>query len=252
MSLTPDFRLDGKRALVTGAGRGIGRAAALAMAALGAHLTLASRTRSDLEEALEEIEAAGGSGEIIVMDAAEAQSARDAIEAKPGFHIFFNNAGTNRPDSFTDVTIEDFDAVTGINIRGAFFTAQGVARGMIRDGIKGSIINMSSQMGHVGGAKRTVYCATKHAVEGLTKAMAADLAGHGIRVNAICPTFIETPMTKPFLADPAFMDSVQSKILLGRLGKTEDVTGAVIFLASEASSLVTGTSLLIDGGWTAV
>ena len=184
--------------------------------------------------------------------ASDIEAVRATIEPAKAFDIFFNNAGTNRPAAFAEVTVEDYDAVTNINVRGAFFTAQAVARAMIRDGVKGSIVNMSSQMGHVGGPKRTVYCATKHAVEGLTKAMAADLAPHGIRVNAVCPTFIETPMTKPFLSDPNFKTNIMDKILVGRLGQVADVAGAVVYLASDASGLVTGSSLLIDGGWTAV
>ena len=250
--MSPNFRLDGKRALVTGAGRGIGRACALAMAGAGAKVTLASRTRSDLDAVLAEIEAEGGAGQVMVMDASDVDAIRTQIGSVSGFDIFFNNAGTNRPANFIDVSLEDYDAVTNINVRGAFFAAQAVAQGMIREGLPGSIINMSSQMGHVGGPKRTVYCATKHAIEGLTKAMAADLAPHGIRVNTVCPTFIETPMTKPFLADPGFKANVQDKIMLGRLGQPNDVAGAVIYLASDASSLVTGSAMMIDGGWTAV
>lgn len=250
--LTRSFRLDGRRALVTGAGRGIGRAAAIAFAEAGAEVTVASRTRSELESVVAEIEAEGGKGHVMVLDASDVAAVQAEIGASPGFHVFFNNAGTNRPAPFTEVTIDDYDAVTNINVRGAFFAAQAVVKGMLRDGIKGSIINMSSQMGHVGGAKRTVYCATKHAIEGMTKAMAADLAPHGIRVNAICPTFIETPMTAPFMADPAFAEGVRKSILLGRTGQVDDLVGGLVYLASDASSLMTGSALMIDGGWTAV
>jgi NAD(P)-dependent dehydrogenase (short-subunit alcohol dehydrogenase family) len=167
------------------------------------------------------------------------------------FDIFVNNAGTNRPNPFTAVPVEDFDHVMSLNVRAAFFAAQAVARRMIATGVSGSIINVSSQMGHVGGANRSLYCASKWAMEGFSKAMAIELAPHGIRVNTLAPTFIETPMTKPFFENAAFRDSVLSKIKLGRLGTVEDLMGAVVFLASDASALMTGSSLVIDGGWTA-
>ncbi len=162
-----------------------------------------------------------------------------------------NNAGTNRPAPFAEVTIADFDAIMGLNVRAAFFVAQAVARRQIAAGIAGSIIHVSSQMGHVGGARRTVYCASKHAIEGLTKAMAIDLAPHRIRVNTVCPTFIETPLTRPFFESEAFRTDVLSKIKLGRVGQVEDIMGAIVFLASAASALMTGSSVVIDGGWTA-
>jgi NAD(P)-dependent dehydrogenase (short-subunit alcohol dehydrogenase family) len=141
--------------------------------------------------------------------------------------------------------------VMGLNVRAAFFAAQAVTRRMIAAGTAGSIINMSSQMGHVGGASRSLYCASKWAMEGFSKAMAIELAPHGIRVNTLCPTFIETPMTKPFFENAAFKESVLSKIKLGRLGTVEDLMGAVVFLASDASALMTGSALIVDGGWTA-
>jgi NAD(P)-dependent dehydrogenase (short-subunit alcohol dehydrogenase family) len=162
-----------------------------------------------------------------------------------------NNAGTNRPAGFLDVTEQDYDAIVNLNQRAAFFVAQAVAQRMVAASIRGSIIHISSQMGHVGGARRTVYCMSKHGVEGLTKAMAIDLAPHGIRVNTIGPTFIDTPLTRPFWSDRAFHDDVVRRIKLGRLGTVEDLMGAVVFLASDAAALITGTSLLIDGGWTA-
>jgi len=250
--LAKSFRLDGRRALVTGAGRGIGRAGAVALADAGAEVTVVSRTGGELQAVVTEIEAAGGRARAMVLDASDVSAVRAAIEPLPGFHVFFNNAGTNRPAAFSEVTLDDYDAVTDLNVRGAFFAAQAVVRGMLRDGIRGSIINMSSQMGHVGGAKRTVYCATKHAIEGMSKAMAADLAPHGIRVNTLCPTFIETPMTAPFMADAAFAESVRNNILLGRTGKVDDLVGGIIYLASDASPLMTGRALMLDGGWTAV
>ena len=186
------------------------------------------------------------------LDVGDIAAAATAIEAGGPFDILVNNAGTNRPAGFLDVTPEDYDAVTDLNVRSAFFVAQAVARGLVAAGRPGSIINMSSQMGHVGGQRRTVYCASKHAMEGFTKAMALDLAPHGIRVNTVCPTFIETPMTKAFFDDPAFLEATLAKIPLGRLGQVEDVVGAVIYLASDASRLVTGSALKVDGGWTAV
>jgi NAD(P)-dependent dehydrogenase (short-subunit alcohol dehydrogenase family) len=248
---TPSFRLEGRRALVTGAGRGIGLAAAAALAQAGAHVTLAARTASEIEAASTAIVAEGGAAEPLVLDVSDPAATRAAIDAQGPFDILVNNAGTNRPASFTEVTVEDFDAVIGLNLRSAFFVAQAVARGLIASGRPGSIIHMSSQMGHVGGARRSVYCASKHAIEGLTKAMAIDLAPHRIRVNSICPTFIETPMTAPFFASPTFRDDVLGRIKLGRVGQVEDLMGAIVLLASDASALTTGSSVVIDGGWTA-
>jgi NAD(P)-dependent dehydrogenase (short-subunit alcohol dehydrogenase family) len=249
---TPPLRLDGRRALVTGAGRGIGRAAAVALADAGAHVVLASRTRAELQALADAIREAGGSAEPLVLDVADVAATQSAIAAQSPFHILVNNAGTNRPAPFLEVTLEDYDAIMALNVRAAFFVAQAVARRMVEAGARGSIVNVSSQMGHVGGETRTVYCASKHALEGLTKAMALDLAPHGIRVNTLCPTFLLTPLTAPFFADAAFRARTLARIPLGRLGEVEDLMGAVVFLASEASALMTGTSLTIDGGWTAV
>jgi NAD(P)-dependent dehydrogenase (short-subunit alcohol dehydrogenase family) len=248
---TPSFRLDGKRALITGAGRGIGLAAAAALAEAGAHVTLAARTRDEIEAGAEAIRANGGSADTLVLDVTELDAAAKEIANAAPYEVFFNNAGTNRPQPYLEVSIENFDAIMGLNLRAAFFAAQAVARRLIQAQKPGSIINVSSQMGHVGGAGRTVYCASKHAIEGLTKAMAIELAPHGIRVNTVCPTFIETPMTKPFLENATFREQVLSKIKLGRVGQVEDLMGAVVFLASEASALMTGSALMIDGGWTA-
>lgn len=247
----PGFRLDGKRALVTGASRGIGLAAAVALAEAGAHVVMAARGRAELDEAVAAIVAEGGSAEGLVLDVTDTAAVGQEIGEGPAFDIVVNNAGTNRPQPFTEVSEANFDAVFGLNVRSAFFVSQAAVRAMRAAGRSGSIIHMSSQMGHVGAVDRSVYCASKHAIEGLTKAMAVELGPVGIRVNSVCPTFIETPMTAPYLADEAYRASVVGKIKLGRLGTVEDVMGAVVFLASDASALVTGTALKVDGGWTA-
>ena len=248
---TPSFRLDGRRALITGGGRGIGLAAAAALSEYGAHVTLCARSETELDEAVAAIVARGGAAEAMVLDVTDTKAMAAKIEAAAPFDIFVNNAGTNRPKPVVDVTEEDYDAVMDLNVRAAYFAAQCVARRLVAAGRPGSIINISSQMGHVGGARRSLYCASKWAMEGFTRAMAIDLAPHGIRVNTICPTFIETTLTKPFFENKAFLADVLARIKLGRLGQVTDLMGPVVFLASDASSLMTGSSLLIDGGWTA-
>jgi NAD(P)-dependent dehydrogenase (short-subunit alcohol dehydrogenase family) len=251
LARVPSFRLDAKRALVTGAGRGLGLAAASALAAAGAHVTLAARTRNEIEDAATAIRSRGEQAEALVLDVADVEAMKRAIAAAAPFEILVNNAGMNRPALLPDVTVEDFDAIFALNVRAAYFMAQAVAKRLIEAKLPGSIINVSSQMGHVGAARRSVYCASKHAMEGFTKAMAIELAPHNIRVNSIGPTFIETPMTRPFFENKAFRDEVLAKIKFGRLGQLDEITGAVVFLASDASSLMTGSALLLDGGWTA-
>jgi NAD(P)-dependent dehydrogenase (short-subunit alcohol dehydrogenase family) len=251
LTTTPSFRLDGRRALVTGGGRGIGLAGASALAEAGAHVTLASRTTPEIEAAAEAIRARGQQADALTLDVCDVDAVRAAIAAHEPFDVLVNNAGTNRPAPFVDVKVEDFDFVLSLNVRAAFFVAQAVARRLVDAGRPGSIVNVSSQMGHVGGRNRTVYCATKHAMEGFTKAMAIELAPHRIRVNTLAPTFIETPMTRPFFENAAFREDTLKRIKLGRLGQLEDLTGAVVFLASDASALMTGSSLVVDGGWTA-
>ncbi|HTS42159.1 MAG TPA: glucose 1-dehydrogenase [Xanthobacteraceae bacterium] len=251
LAKTPSFRLDGKRALITGAGRGLGLAAASALADAGAQVTLAARTESEIREAAAAIRARGQKAEPLVLDVRDVAAVQKTVAAQAPFDILVNNAGTNKPAPFVDVKVEDFDFVFSLNVRAAYFVAQAVARRLVEAKQPGSIINMSSQMGHVGGPTRTVYCATKHAMEGFTKAMAIELAPHKIRVNTLAPTFIETPMTRPFFQNEAFRKDTLARIKLGRLGQLEDLTGAIVFLASDAAALMTGTSMVVDGGWTA-
>ena len=249
-AVAPGFRLEGKRALVTGAGRGIGLAIARAYAASGADVTLCARTEEDIETEAAALTAAGLHAEALVADVTDTIGFAGRVASRPAFDVFVNNAGTNRPKPLTDVTEEDYDAVMGLNVRAAIFAAKAVTASMIKSGKGGSVINISSQMGHVGAANRTLYCASKWALEGFTKALAVELGSMGIRVNTICPTFIETPMTRPFLDDPQFRGQVLSKIKLGRLGTVDDVVGAAVFLASDSSALMTGSALMLDGGWT--
>jgi NAD(P)-dependent dehydrogenase (short-subunit alcohol dehydrogenase family) len=245
------FRLDGKTALVTGAGRGIGRAIALGLAGAGAELLLNSRTPAELAAVAAEIEGQGGRAQPLPFDVTDSQTARTAIAGLPRLDILVNNAGVNRPQPLLEVDEETLDRMIALNIKAAFIVAQEAARHMARAG-SGVIINMSSQMGHVGSERdRTVYVMTKHAVEGLTKAMAAELAPRGVRVVSIAPTFITTPLTAPFFENAEFKKWVEDRIPLGRIGTVEEVANAVLFLASPAASLVTGSSLLVDGGWTA-
>jgi len=245
------FRLDGKVALITGAGRGIGRAVARALAAAGAELVLNSRTPTELDAVAGEIAAAGGRALSLPFDVTDSAAARTAIAALPRLDILVNNAGMNRPQPFLEVDEATIDRMLALNVKAAFMVAQAAAAHMVTAGV-GVIVNMSSQMGHVGSERqRTAYVMTKHAVEGLTKAMAVELAPNGVRVVSLAPTFIETPLTKPFFDDPVTRKWILDRIPLGRAGTVGEVANAVVFLASPGASLVTGSSLLADGGWTA-
>lgn len=246
---TPSFRLDGKRALVTGGSRGIGLGCATALAEAGATVLIAARGMTQVEDAAQQLCKAGYSAEGVALDVTDNEAVRTVFAANGRIDILVNSAGLARHSPALETTAEDFDAVTGINIKAAYFLAQAAARQMVGRG--GSIIQISSQMGHVGGIDRAVYCGTKHAVEGMTKSMAIEWGPEDIRVNTICPTFILTELTKPTFDDPEKRAWIDSKIKLPRVGQVEDIMGACLFLASDASALVTGTSILVDGGWTA-
>ncbi len=248
---TPSFRLDGQRALVTGASSGIGRAAAVALAEAGAEVTLAARGVTALELLAGEMAEAGFATRTLPLDVADTATTEAAVAASGPFDILVNSAGLARHSPALGTTEADFDAVAAVNVKGAYFLTRAVAKGLIYAGRPGSLINISSQMGHVGGPDRAVYCATKHAVEGMTKAMAIEFGPRGIRVNTICPTFILTPLTQATFDNPDRRAWIEAKIKLGRAGQVEDIMGAVVYLASAASALVTGTALMVDGGWTA-
>jgi NAD(P)-dependent dehydrogenase (short-subunit alcohol dehydrogenase family) len=239
--------LEGQVALVTGAGRGIGRACAVGLANAGAEVIAVDRSNDDLAEL-----AAHESRRI---DTWTADVTDDAFIARigsiHGLSILVNNAGGNRPQPFIDVDTVSLDFVLDLNVRAAFRVAQAAAKAMLAQSVQGSIVNMSSQMGHVGSPNRTVYCMTKHAIEGLTKALAVELAPNGIRVNSVAPTFVETPLTKPMLEDPEFKKFVFGMIPLKRLATYQDVVAAVLYLVSASAGMVTGHSLKVDGGWTA-
>jgi NAD(P)-dependent dehydrogenase (short-subunit alcohol dehydrogenase family) len=251
LPITPSLRVDGLSALVTGAGRGIGLAAAQALAQAGARVTLVARSAAEIELAANAIVQAGGQATAHLLDVTDSAAVTRFVAARGPFDILVNNAGTNRPSLITDMTDTDYDAVMDLNVKATMCVTREVARSLIAAEKPGSIITISSQMGHVGGPKRALYCATKHAIEGMTKALAWELGSQGIRVNTVCPTFIETAMTEKMFADAAFRQYVESRIALGRLGRLEDIMGAVVFLASPASAMVTGSALMVDGGWTA-
>jgi len=248
LPVTPSFRLDGKRALVTGASKGIGRAGAVALAAAGAEVVLAARTLPEMKETVAGLAAAGHRAKALRLDVTDREAVRASIAAEGPFDILLNNAGTNIREPFLEVSDASLDSLLQLNIAAMFCVAQAVAQGMVAAGKGGSILNLSSVNGHVGGANRAVYTATKHAVEGMTKAMAFELGPKSIRVNAIAPGFVETPLTRGVLSDQKFRDRIVRTMPLGRLMQVEDVMGAIVFLASDASGMITGTSLVVDGG----
>ena len=246
---TPSLRLDGRRALVTGASSGIGLGAACALAEAGAHVVCAARRADVLDEAVEAMRAEGWSAEAQPLDVADVEAVRAAC-AEP-FDAVVNSAGLARHAPSLETEPDDFDAVANVNLRGAYFLSQAAARAAKAAGRSLSIVHISSQMAHVGGVDRAVYCATKWGLEGMTKAMAIEWGAHGIRINTVCPTFVRTPLTEATFENPERRAWVESKIKLGRVADVEDVMGAVLYLAGDASAMVTGTSLLVDGGWTA-
>lgn len=248
---TPSFQLNGKRTLVTGASSGIGLACAVALAEAGAEVFLAARRLPKLQEVTNQFKQEGWTAHSVELDVSDISATQQALLENGPMDIVVNSAGTARHSQTLTTTVEDYDAVMNTNTRGAYFLAQAAAQQMVEAKIKGSIIFISSQMAKVGGLERAVYCGSKHALEGFQKAMAMEWGPHGIRINSICPTFIRTPLTEPTFSQPDKTAWIQEKIKLGRVGEVEDIMGATLFLASEASALVTGTSILVDGGWTA-
>jgi len=247
----PSFGLHGKRALVTGGSRGLGFACAIALAHAGAEGWIAARDRQALEAAAALVAEHGRVLHPVALDITDVAQVGAVLAELPVFDILVNSAGLARHEPFLTASEASFDAVMAVNVRATFFISQRVAARMRDQRIAGSIIHLSSQMGHVGGPRRSVYCASKFALEGLTKAMALELGEDGIRVNTLCPTFIETALSAPSLAEPDFRRYVLDNITLRRLGKLEDIMGPVVFLASDAAGMITGSALMVDGGWTA-
>lgn len=248
---TPSFRLDGKRALVTGASSGIGLGCAVALAEAGAEVVLVARRLAPLESVATAMREAGMQAREVPLDITDLAATARAVAEHGPFDVLVNSAGLARHSPATETTPADYDTVTDLNVRAAYFLTREVAKGLIAVGRPGSLINIGSQMGHVGGIDRAVYCATKHALVGMAKAMAIEWGQHGIRVNTLCPTFTRTPLGEQTLAIPERRQWIERMIKLDRVGEVEDLMGPVVFLASDASALVTGTSLLVDGGWTA-
>lgn len=248
---TPSLRLDGRTAFVAGGGRGIGAAVGVALAQAGAEVVLAARSAGEVHALAAALREAGHRARACTLDVTDSAAVAAALAAEPHLDILVNSAGTNRPSLITEMQDADLDAVLALNVRAALLLSREAARVMQAHGRGGSIIHLSSQMGHVGGPKRAVYCATKHAMEGMSKALAWELGPYRIRVNTVCPTFVLTALTAPMFEDRAFLDFVLGKIALGRLAKVEDLMGAVVFLAGDASAMVTGSALMVDGGWTA-
>lgn len=251
----PSFRLDGKVALVTGAGRGLGAAIAAGFAQSGAEVILVGRTAAHLEEVLAGINKGGGRGVVCPCDVTDDAAIRKVIAALPVLDILVNNAGTNFPEPFVKVSDEHLDTMLDLNVRAYFVVAQAAVQKMQehpeRKKNGGVVLNISSQMGHVGSPNRTVYCMTKHAIEGLTKAMGVELATQGIRVNTIGPTFSDTPLVRRIVDTPEKREFITSRIPMGTLARVEDIMAAAVYLASPAAAMITGTHLLVDGGWTA-
>ena len=249
------YNLKNKTAIVTGAGKGLGRACAIALAEAGANLLIISRTQKDLNEVSKKIKQLKSKCKSYVCDITNYNEVKEIINKQSKIDILINNAGNNIPEHFTKVKTKNMEYLVKINTIATFNLAQLCALKMIksknRKKIGGAIINMSSQMGHVGGPIRSVYNMNKWGLEGLTKGMSLDLAKHNIRVNTVCPTFVVTPMTKKFLKNKKFKRNTLNNIPLGRFAELSEVASSVVFLASDAASMITGTSLLVDGGWTA-
>jgi NAD(P)-dependent dehydrogenase (short-subunit alcohol dehydrogenase family) len=249
------WSLSGRLALVTGAGRGLGRGCALALAAAGAELLLVARSRGELDALADEIRTAGGVAHPHAADVTDEDAVAAAVQRAQelgDLRVAVTAAGTNRPGAARDYPLADWDALFAVNVRATFLTCRAVGDALLRRGVPGSIVTMSSQMGSVGYPGRAAYCATKHAVEGLTKALAVEWARDGVRVNAVAPTFVETPMTRGYLEDPAFRAEVlERRLPTGRLASIQDVADAVRYLACDAAGSVTGHVVKVDGGWTA-
>lgn len=248
----PSFRLDGKRALVTGGSRGIGLAGAFALAQAGAEVVIAARDEGGLAQAVQQLDAHGVHAQSMVLDVTDSAAVQSTLASSGPFQVLLNNAGGNRPGPLLDQSADDIDAVLRLNVRASLVVAQAVIKGLIEAGQSGSLINLSSQYGHIGAPERTLYSAAKHGVEGFTKSLAWEVGCYGIRVNAIAPSMIETDMTRARLAQAGVREALAAKAALGRIGQPQDLLGAIVFLASDASSYVTGTSIRVDGGTTAV
>lgn len=247
---TPSFRLDGRTALVSGASSGIGLGAAAALAQAGAHVVCLARGAEALEQVVAALNKEGGSAEALNLDMTDLVALAAAF-ADRSYDVVVNSAGTAHLGPALETRPEDFDSVIDLNLRAAYFLSVWAARGLKSAGRPGSIIHISSQMGHVGGPDRSVYCASKFGLEGMIKAMAVEWGVLGIRINAVAPTFIRTPLSEKTLSDPVRRSWIMDNIRLDRVGEVSDIMGAVLYLASDASAMVTGTSLLVDGGWTA-
>lgn len=253
--ILPLFRLDGRTALVTGAGAGIGAAIAAALAEAGAEVVLVSLHRSELESVAQQIRDAGGRVLLRECDVTNTSAVKSLISELPSLDIVVNNAGTNIPEPFVEVSEKNLDFMSNLNVRASFIVSQTAVRKMLEDPARGEkggvVINITSQMGHIGSPNRTVYCMNKHAIEGLTKAMAVELATQGIRVNSVGPTFVDTPLVRKIVDTPEKQEFLVSKIPMGHMAKVQDIAAAVLYMASPAAAMVTGTCLLVDGGWTA-